>query len=101
MKNQERSSFRKGGTPSPEEMINSLTRSEWSTHQKDLCRAVIEKTLSPGTFTAEEVAGIILGMTIGGPLGKGCPDWRVRAIKEHIVSGPNWERSLWGLSDGR
>lgn len=87
---------------SPEEMINSLTRSQWSIPQKELCRVVITKCFDGGEISESTIAGIILGMSIGGPLGRGCPTWRVNAIRENIESGVPWRSAIWGIdtSDG-
>jgi hypothetical protein len=86
------------GELSPEEMINSLTRSQWSIPQKNLCRVVITKCLDGGEIEPNTIAGIILGMSIGGPLGRGCPTWRVNAITENIESGVPWRSALWGIN---
>jgi len=70
---------------------------EWNPDQIRLAAVVTQKAHHEGDYTMQEVHAILTGMMIGGPLGNGCPQWKIRPIAEAIAAGPGWKQGLFGV----
>lgn len=61
---------------------------KWTIKQTALAKTVFDKCHREGDLTADEAKAVLMGMAIAGPLGIGCPDWRITALTMHIAAGP-------------
>lgn len=78
--------------------MTSLIPLDFTLCQLELTKTIFTKAVDQGDFTEQEARAICLGMMIGGPLGKGCPHWKIEALTAQIEAGPGWTRETWGLT---
>lgn len=76
-------------------MPNPIKPTKWTQTQEEFAQIIRAKAMETGCFTKNETEALLLGLMIGGPLGLGCPDWRVRSMGQQIETGPKWERTLF------
>jgi len=81
------------------QLITSLIPLDWTPEQLRLAGVVKRKAFEEGDYSLEEVEAILTGLMIGGPLGIGCPSWKITAITGSIETGPGWTKELWGGTD--
>ena len=75
--------------------MNTLIPSELTSDQRYLATVIIKKCTEHSGFHDGQIKEILLGMTVGGPLGIGCPGWKIRAMAEQIETGPPWTEDLF------
>mgnify|MGYP003628277334 CR=1 FL=1 len=74
-------------------MIDPRIRENLRPDQIRLCLACIKQSTGEGDYSIEEIELVLMGMQIGGPLGRNCPEWRVRALTGIIETGPAWTKT--------